>query len=221
MGLGREVDVPFGSEGVEKGVGVALSDGGFRATLFHIGALWRLNELGMLGRIDRFSSVSGGSIVAGLLAKEWHRLQIVNGSAARFDELIVAPLRDFCRLTIDTHAIGEGLILPWKTVSGSVQERYDAHLFGNARLQQLPDTPRFVFNATNLQTGKSFRFSKPYMGEYLLGLIEKPDLPECISAGSVAGAAREPRAFQASRWCHIVGQPRVFADLVSERRRRL
>jgi hypothetical protein len=35
--------MPFGSEGVERGVGLALSGGGFRATLFHLGSLWRLN----------------------------------------------------------------------------------------------------------------------------------------------------------------------------------
>ena len=28
--------MPFSSEGVEPGVGLALSDGGFRATLFHV-----------------------------------------------------------------------------------------------------------------------------------------------------------------------------------------
>lgn len=60
--------MPFGSEGVEPGIGLALSGGGFRATLFHCGALWRLNDLGVLARLDRISSVSGGSITAGVLA---------------------------------------------------------------------------------------------------------------------------------------------------------
>lgn len=40
--------MPFGSEGVEVGIGLALSGGGFRVTLFHCGVLWRLNELGYL-----------------------------------------------------------------------------------------------------------------------------------------------------------------------------
>jgi NTE family protein len=182
--------MPFGSEGVEKGIGLALSGGGFRATLFHIGALWRLNELGILGRIDRLSSVSGGSIVAGLLAKEWDQLEIVDGTAVRFHDLIVNPLRNFCSQPIDSHAIGEGLLLPWKTVSGSVQKRYDQHLFDNISLQRIPDVPRFVFNATNLQTGKDFRFSKPYMGEYLLGLIERPTLP--LSLAITASSAFPP-----------------------------
>jgi hypothetical protein len=55
--------MPFGNEGVEETLGLALSGGGFRATLFHIGSLWRLNEFGVLGKIDRISSISEGSIV--------------------------------------------------------------------------------------------------------------------------------------------------------------
>ena len=46
-------------------MGVCLSGGGFRATLFHVGALKRLNELGLLKNVDTFSSVSGGSITNG------------------------------------------------------------------------------------------------------------------------------------------------------------
>lgn len=52
---------------LEDGIGMAISGGGFRATLFHLGALWRINELGILSKIDRYCSVSGGSILNGLL----------------------------------------------------------------------------------------------------------------------------------------------------------
>src|SRR5437763_4343757 len=116
--------MPFGKEGKEHGVGVALSDGGFRATLFHVGALWRINELALLPKIDRISSISGGSIVAGLLAKEWNELDFQGGIAADFERRIVDPLRDFCRRAIDIVAIGQGLLSPWRTVRQSVQERY-------------------------------------------------------------------------------------------------
>src|SRR2546428_8013244 len=60
--------MPFGSEGIdEKLTGLAMSGGGFRATLFHLGTLWRLNELAYLPTVDRISSVSGGSITSGVL----------------------------------------------------------------------------------------------------------------------------------------------------------
>jgi predicted acylesterase/phospholipase RssA len=44
-------------------VGLALSGGGFRASLFHIGVLARLAELDILRHVEVLSCVSGGSIV--------------------------------------------------------------------------------------------------------------------------------------------------------------
>lgn len=45
---------------LEDGTALCLSGGGYRAMLFHIGVLWRLNEIGWLPKLDRISSVSGG-----------------------------------------------------------------------------------------------------------------------------------------------------------------
>jgi predicted acylesterase/phospholipase RssA len=44
-------------------VGLALSGGGFRASIFHLGVLAKLAELDLLRRIEVLSCVSGGSIV--------------------------------------------------------------------------------------------------------------------------------------------------------------
>ena len=44
-------------------VGLALSGGGFRASLFHIGVLARLAEQDILRRVEALSCVSGGSII--------------------------------------------------------------------------------------------------------------------------------------------------------------
>lgn len=44
-------------------VGLALSGGGFRASLFHVGLLARLAECNVLRRVEVLSCVSGGSIV--------------------------------------------------------------------------------------------------------------------------------------------------------------
>ena len=85
--------MPFGAEGVEPGIALALSGGGFRATLFHCGALCRLDELGVLSRLDRISSVSGGSITAGVLAARWSALQFEGGVAKDLRELVILPLQ--------------------------------------------------------------------------------------------------------------------------------
>src|SRR5215467_6566845 len=57
-----------------QGTALCLSGGGYRAMVFHLGALWRLNELGMLRGLARVSSVSGGSITAALLGSRWREL---------------------------------------------------------------------------------------------------------------------------------------------------
>lgn len=55
-------------------VGLALSGGGFRASLFHIGVLARLAELDMLRHVEVLSCVSGGSIVGAHYYLEVRRL---------------------------------------------------------------------------------------------------------------------------------------------------
>ncbi len=166
------------------GVALALSGGGFRATLFHIGTLVRLNELGQLAKLDRISSVSGGSITAGMLACRWQELEAGGFKAADLDRLVVRPLRTFCARNIDARAIAEGSISPWSSISDVMARQYD-ELFGNVRLSALPDKPRTVFNTTNLQTGRDFRISKPYMADYRIGRIDQPDL----SLGVVVAAS--------------------------------
>src|SRR4051812_22804313 len=78
----------------QEGIALCLSGGGYRAMLFHVGAIIRLNELGVLPKLDRISSVSGGSITAGMLAVGWKKLRFnVGGVAENLDECFVAPLR--------------------------------------------------------------------------------------------------------------------------------
>lgn len=94
------------------GLALCLSGGGYRAMLFHTGALIRLNQLGYLPRLDRVSSVSGGSITAGVLGLNWAKLNFVNGVAQNFMELVIAPIRKLAGKTIDVEAVLGGLLLP-------------------------------------------------------------------------------------------------------------
>lgn len=176
--------MPFGSEGLEPGVGLALSGGGFRATLFHCGALWRLTELRYLQQLSRVSSVSGGSIAAGQLGLRWKVLQAAGWTVEALKREVVDPLRAFCTRSVDIPAVVKGTLLPWKTIAESVADAYAKHLFGDARLDALPDAPRFVFNSTNLATGVDFRFSKPYAGDYRIGLIRNPDFKLALAVAA-------------------------------------
>ena len=55
-------------------MGLALSGGGFRASLFHIGVLARLAELDVLRHVEVLSCVSGGSIIGAHYYLEVRRL---------------------------------------------------------------------------------------------------------------------------------------------------
>src|SRR5947208_7713329 len=85
------------------GIALCLSGGGYRAMLFHLGSLWRLNELGQLAKIDRISSVSGGSIVAGALGLAWPKLDFDEAGVARgFASAVLDPVRRLAGETIVT-----------------------------------------------------------------------------------------------------------------------
>lgn len=56
---------------------MALSGGGFRATLAALGALRYLADVGLLCNVRLVSSVSGGSIANGMLATQWAILAIM------------------------------------------------------------------------------------------------------------------------------------------------
>ena len=163
----------------QPGIALCLSGGGFRAMLFHLGTLWRLNEFGYLPRLDLISSVSGGSITSGMLGCNWSRLRFGDdGVAANFREQVAEPLRRHASRNIDVPSVIKGLV----TFGGAgkvVADYHDQWLYKGATLQDLPDdtqpgVPRFLFNATSLQTASDFRFTRSYMADYKIGLVRNP-----------------------------------------------
>lgn len=168
----------------QAGIALCLSGGGYRAMLFHLGALWRLNELAYLPRLVRISSVSGGSITAGVLGHRWKTLAFVADVATRFED-VVETVRAMANHTIDVGDILKGIFLPG-TVADKVAASYNEYLFAHGTLQDLPDTPRFVINATNVQSGVLWRFSKPYMWDWRVGKVANPriELAVAVAASS-------------------------------------
>ncbi len=168
------------------GIGLCLSGGGYRAMLFHVGTLWRLVDSGALGSITRVSSVSGGSITAAVLALAWDRIH-AEGMAA-FQNDVVAPLRALAGKTIDKPAITIGIFLPG-SIGEYLSEAYAEHLFGDRNLQDLPQSPVFIINATNMETGSLFRFSRDEIRDYRIGRIPAP---QTLIADAVAASSAFP-----------------------------
>jgi NTE family protein len=171
--------------GPAQGIGLAVSGGGYRAMLFHLGAFLRLYELGLLQQLSRISSVSGGSITAAKLALEWPKLHTRDD----FFEYVVEPIRRVAGTTIDVPCIVAGIALPGG-VADYVAFAYRRFLFGDATLQDLPRAPEFLFNATNLETGTLWRFTRGFMADYQVGEIRRPSLS--LAAAVAASSAFPP-----------------------------
>ena len=160
-------------------IGLAVSGGGYRATLYALGSFWRLNELGILPTLTTITSVSGGSILTGYLAVNWTKLQFdTNGVAINFEEVIAKPIQAFCAEGLDVKAGITGLLSFSDTIGDKVAKAYDERLFKGASIQSLSDAaPHFLFYGTNYQTGSSIRLEKSGISDYKLGKYPAPDIP--------------------------------------------
>jgi NTE family protein len=170
----------------EAGAGLCLSGGGYRAMVFHIGVLWRLYEAGVLKSVKRISSVSGGSITAGMLALKWGKLSFDPARLKTdFVPEVVTPLRGLAGETIDADSVITGVLLPG-SISDRIASAYDEHLYKGATMQDITDEPRFVINATNVQSGVLWRFMKPFMRDYRVGEVKNPTVPlaKAVAASS-------------------------------------
>ncbi len=163
------------------GIGLCLSGGGYRAALFHLGALRRLNELGILSRLKTISSVSGGSIISAHLATRlpWP----LDGPVLDWESRVAAPFREFTATNIRTPALAASL-LPWRSGAQVLAEQYVRHLT-TFRLADLPDAPRFVFCATDLAFGANWVFEKARIGDYEAGhMPPPPSFPLALAVGA-------------------------------------
>lgn len=200
----------------KSGIALCLSGGGYRAMVFHLGAIWRLNELGLLGELKRVSSVSGGSITAGYLGYKWTRLTFdARKVATNLVDEVISPVMALAGHTIDVPSVIAGAISPFNSIADDVACAYREFLFGNATLQDLPsddEGPRFVLNATSVQTKADWRFSRPFMGDYRVGLIPNPTLELAIAVG--ASSAFPPVLSPVKlKFDPAAFQPTVGADL--------
>jgi NTE family protein len=180
-----------------QGVALCLSGGGFRAALFHLGALTRLNQLGMLGSIDTVSCVSGGSILGALLAhaidpwptegevvpeREW---------AAR----VITPLVEFTARDLRTGPLARQLLHGFRVRSAAGPRGLEAHYrrgITERTLAELPARPRFVFCATDLVFGIDYTFERDRIGSSAGGYAGPDGIP---IARAVAASSCFPPLF--------------------------
>jgi predicted acylesterase/phospholipase RssA len=124
-------------------VGLALSGGGFRASLFHIGVLAKLAEFDVLRHVEVLSCVSGGSIVGAHYYLKVRKAMAANGKLKREDYIkIVSELeREFLagvQMNIRTRVAGSLIanlkmaLLSDYSRSERAGELYEQHLYSRA-----------------------------------------------------------------------------------------
>ena len=151
-------------------IGLALSGGGFRATLYHLGLVRFLRDAGLLSQVTHITSVSGGSVFAAHLVLNW---DLYNGSSNDF-EAAAAKLLAFVRMDVRNRIARRVLLtvpLRWPrrllglsnrklTRTGLLEYHYEKHLYGDTGLFELPESPQLHILATNLTEGCLCSFSR-------------------------------------------------------------
>lgn len=139
--------------------GLALSGGGFRATLFHLGIIRFLSESSLLPRVKFVSGVSGGAILAAHLGLNWEKYTGDYRTAA--EPLVALAQRDVRNRVLRRWFLATALILPrilGATSRGELLEREYRRIFDDRKLNELPRVheghgPRIVLQGVSLTTG--------------------------------------------------------------------
>jgi len=169
-------------------IGLALSGGGVRATVFHLGVLKRIADTPRWQDITFLSTVSGGSLCIALVfekaGQRWPTPQ-------QFLEHCLPEIRRLLT-TCDLQGQYERLLFrkPWLFLQGraSVIAKLILEHWGiTSNVSQMPDPPRWEICATCYETGKNWRFSKKRMGDYLTNYVIAPEFP--LAEATAASAA--------------------------------
>lgn len=176
-------------------LGIALSGGGFRAALFHVGVLARLAEQDLLRFVSVISTVSGGSIIGAfyyLKVKqllEGRRSDKLEPTAHGYRVLVQELEREFVtaiqhNLRLTTFADGrENARMLNQSYSSTMRmaDLFNRYFFNPLTSEEpiaLKDlcidpsfdsddfcVPKLVLNATALNTGHLFQFTGEFVGE--------------------------------------------------------
>lgn len=201
---------------------LCLSGGGYRAAIFHLGALLRLHQRGVLRGLDLISSVSGGSIASAWLASCYLRQRA--SSAEKFPDWcdridfkadVVEPFRAVA--ANDLRTLPVLLTLPWNLLWPSARvnllRRGYRRFLGNTVLEDLPHSPRFVFCATNLTFGVNWEFSRRRVGDFQSGYLRhhgRITLAAAVAASSCFPPLFGPLRFHARATDFVRGGYRGF-----------
>jgi NTE family protein len=174
---------------------LALSGGGFRAALFHLGVLKRIAECGWLDRVDAMSGVSGGSILVAFSALRWEALIAAGGGPEAWETLVERPFIEIVTSKSVMHSLTLRLplaILTGRSRTDVMATVLDDGFFGNRRCFDLPQHPLIVLNATNLISMRAWRFTREGQGDSRFGYSAWTSAATHLGEAVAASAAFPP-----------------------------
>lgn len=192
-------------------IALALSGGGFRATVFHLGVLARLAAEDRLEEATLLSTVSGGSLAIGLVfALNKYRWPT---SVEYAQQVLPAARRLLTGVDLQRALVLRGITRFWtahQTRADDLSFLLQKHWGIAASLRDLPEQPRWMINATCYETGKNWRFERFRMGDYAFGYSRETDLPLsdalAASAGFPGAIGALSLATQGRSWYRYVDQ---------------
>ncbi len=169
-------------------IGLTLSGGGVRAAVFHLGVLARLAQQNQLEDVTFVSTVSGGSLCAGLV-------YTCNGFIWPTSSQLIDPVFRKARELLTTQDLQLGYL--WRVLQSPL------HLFNpkanylslllqkcwglTAKLSDIRAHPRWLINTTCYETGKDWRFESFRMGDYVFGYADVDKIPVSDAVAASAG----------------------------------
>lgn len=154
-------------------IAVALSGGGFRAALAGLGVLRFLADASLLANVRWSSSVSGGSITNGLLARAVPTLRSGGFATEVLDSEVIAPfVEGVAQKSLTLRLVAR----VWQTIGRRTRtdvlaDQFDELYFDGLLLRDLDPEWRFIINAANTATGVRFGFERDVVGDYVIGQI--------------------------------------------------
>ena len=187
----RQAEGPVLMQAGPTNIGLALSGGGIRAAIFHLGVLRRLADEDLLERVSQLSTVSGGSLVtAAIFARSRMRWP----SSDDYRNRLYSDLRQLLTTTdlLTLRAVGwRGLVRFNRRLithrARVLADMLEAQWGIASTIRDLPDRPHWWINTTCLETGKNWRFAKREMGDWQFGRHYDP--PFRLAEAAAASAA--------------------------------
>lgn len=210
-------------------IGLALSGGGFRATLFHLGVIRFLHDSKTLSQVTHICSVSGGSVLAAHLVLNWDRYvgeddEFVS-AASEVLNLVKMDVRGRISRRLPGCLLRRIVIPPFpfakrlRLSATDLLEKHYSILYKSTVLADLQDSargkPELFLLTTNLTDGSLCSFSaNGFLNEKTGVLIQTQTFPV---ATAVAASSAFPGFFPPIELTpdsldvpeHILGHPKI------------